>query len=55
MRVPFLTQFRPVLIGDMSTSGNFTAVCLHQFGNAWRVKLNGQVGETSVCWLGRLR
>ena len=39
-----LLQFRPVLVGEISTSGNFAAVFLHQFGKAWRVKLNAQVG-----------
>ena len=44
------SQYRPVLIGDMSSSGNFTALCLHQFGVPWRLKLNAQVSSPSV-WL----
>ena len=39
----FLTQYRPVMIGDMSTSGNFTALLLHQFGKSWKLKFNAQV------------
>lgn len=39
----FVTQFHPVLMGDISTSGNFTALYVHQFTKAWRLKLNMQV------------
>lgn len=33
-------------MGDMSTSGNFTALLLHQFGSAWRLKCNVQVSAS---------
>ena len=35
-------QFRPVMIGDISSSGSFTALFLHQLGPC-KVKLNAQV------------
>ncbi|XP_064407641.1 mitochondrial import receptor subunit TOM40 homolog [Halichondria panicea] len=42
-------DFRPVLIGDMSNSGSFTALCLHQFGNL-KVKVNLQTQQSR--WVG---
>ena len=36
-------QSRPILIGDMSSSGNFTAVLLHQLGASIKTKINLQV------------
>ena len=37
-----LLQYRPIMMGDMTSDGSLTAMYLDNFGN-WRVKCNVQV------------
>ena len=36
-------QHRPVLLGEISTSGNFSGMFIHQLRNAWKMKCSAQV------------
>ncbi|KAL5499625.1 hypothetical protein EMCRGX_G011077 [Ephydatia muelleri] len=48
-------EFHPVLMGDISTNGNFTALYVHQLAKAWRLKLNMQTqGQRWVGYQGSL-
>jgi mitochondrial import receptor subunit TOM40 len=38
----------PVLLGDTDASGNTSATVLHQFGDKWRLKLQGQVQQSKL-------
>ena len=41
-------QYRPIMLGEMATSGNFSALLLHQIAKAWKVKLNAQVSTALI-------
>ena len=41
----FLLQFRPIMLGEIGTSGNFAAMFMHQFGKAWKLRCNAQVSK----------
>jgi hypothetical protein len=36
-------DYRPIMLGEISTNGNFSALFLHQIAKAWKVKINTQV------------
>ena len=36
-------QYRPIMLGELSTNGNFSALLVHQIAKAWKLKLNAQV------------
>lgn len=38
-----LLQYRPIMLGELSTNGNFSALLMHQLTKTWKVKLNAQV------------
>ncbi|CAI8029918.1 Mitochondrial import receptor subunit TOM40 homolog 1 [Geodia barretti] len=35
-------DYRPIMLGEISTNGNFSALFLHQIAKAWKVKINTQ-------------
>ena len=46
-------QYRPIMLGELSTNGNFSALLVHQIAKAWKLKLNAQVnGACNLCvWI----
>lgn len=48
---PVLLQYRPIMLGEISTTGNFNALLMHQITNSWKVKLNAQVVSTEWPWM----
>jgi mitochondrial import receptor subunit TOM40 len=48
-------DYRPIMLGEISTNGNFSALFLHQIAKAWKVKINTQMQESKwVAYQGSL-
>lgn len=43
-------DYRPIMLGELSTNGNFSALLMHQLTKTWKIKLNAQTQESK--WVG---
>lgn len=48
-------DYRPIMLGEISTSGSFSALFMHQLAKVWKLKLNAQAQESKwVAYQGSL-